>query len=91
MLNFETTAFPLNVLAAIDRAQATHLFDHFLLVPPSPPTVLRKIDPLVIGVVFQGPALMKQGRQHIVVAEGRQEHFLVAWWRPEDVRPGDSF
>lgn len=53
-------------------------------------------DPLIVGVIrtpeHQVPFPRWQGDTHGTrTIPGREEHFLIAWWRPEDTTDADLF
>lgn len=100
-LNLQITAVPLKALVAITKAAEAKLFHQFQIVEGLPrPALAPPRDPIVVGIVT-GPDVgegfwvtpvggSRRQKHYRTVAPRREEHFMVAWWRPEDVRPGDT-
>ena len=91
-LTMDMEELPLGAITAIDEAKAQHLFDEFRLIRGNLPEYRRgnmgrrpQRDPLIVGVV-RTPGIVVDTWD-----DGRirdqwmlEEHFLIAWWRPED-------
>lgn len=98
-LNPDVDVLPTRVLVAYAAAQNTELFDEVRLVEgrqsrshhlgPNPRIAAR--DPLLVGIVRtpEREGVTRWGGRTWI--PGREEHFLVAWWRPEDDRDEDLF
>lgn len=97
-LRFELDELPLKAILSIQQAQAQKLFDEYRLVTGGMETQnfdrrQRRVtvDPLIIGVTREPTQIMRWSdgteRRRILY----EEHFLVAWWRPEDLLPWDGF
>lgn len=91
-VNVDLEELPLNALMALNDAKATGLFDEVKLVSGDRPDVGSKArgrDPLLVGIVKM-PAAFVATYNYLGYRTGwrrypaRQQHFLIAWWRPED-------
>lgn len=95
-LDLDLEELPVSAIVALKEAQAQEIFDEVRFVPGDVGASRRgrarraARDPLLVGVV-RTPAI-ELGEFRNVNGEwlnripGREEHFLVAWWRPEDER-----
>ena len=94
-LRLENEELPLSAITAVKEATAQKIFDEFRIVQGreamnqrGPRGRLARRDPIIVGVV-RTPELQDQDRPWNVWS--MEEHFLVAWWRPEDQHPQDAF
>lgn len=106
LLNIEVEQVPLKALIKVNEATAQKIFDEIRFIAGQearrgdswhPRRAPR--DPLIVGAVrtpricllatdFERANVAEHFRhQH----EQFEEHFLLAWWRPEDERPEDMF
>lgn len=93
-LQIETEELPVSALVAFQVAQAEKIFDEIRFVRGRAPEGRRgpygrspARDPLLVGVVRVPDLEIRDARGwHVQTIRGREEHFLVAWWRPEDER-----
>lgn len=96
-LRIDTEELPLSALVAVDEAQASALFDEIRLVrgqesrsrAPWSRARRQQRDPLLVGVIRtpehrEGGPTERNPYREFTVYPGREEHFLLAWWRPED-------
>ena len=104
-LNIEIDVLPTAALVALGEATQLGVFDEFRLVTgrvsDSRPARfgqrnrVNQRDPLIVGVLRTPEHRRKEtdahGWEREVVIPGREEHFLVAWWRPEDEREETLF
>jgi len=86
---------PVSAIVALDAAGVTKVFDEILFVQGEFGETRRgqrrrqQRDPLLVGVVRTTGTQIPEserggwGPTHL---PGREEHFLIAWWRPEDER-----
>ena len=79
------TPVPVSILLNVERARREGIFTEFRLVEgraqgqrQGPYPALGRRDPLIVGVI-----------KHGTLQWGYEEHFLLGWWRPEDMRPSD--
>ena len=97
-LRLDTEELPLKAITAINEATAQRIFDELRLVAGRDPVSRRgprgritRRDPLVIGVV-RTPEIVTQNEYGYVAERwSLEEHFLIAWWRPEDTWIQDNF
>ena len=94
-LDFEE--LPLNVIVAVNQAKAQFLFDEFRLITGREAVNRRgrlgrlaQRDPLVVGVV-RTPEIIDRINDWTSQRWSLEEHFLIAWWRPEDERMEEMF
>lgn len=98
-LRFDLEELPLKVIFAVDQAKAQKLFDEFRLVQGNDLSTqqyggrsrrLRR-DPLVVGVIREPDLIIRNERGWLIERYTFEEHFLISWWREEDVLPWDRF
>lgn len=86
---------PVSAIVALDAAGATKVFDEVLFVQGDVGETRRgrrrraQRDPLLVGVVRMTGTQIPEGERNgwgPTHLPGREEHFLIAWWRPEDER-----
>ena len=104
-LTLDQEELPLKAIVAVNEAQAQKLFDEFRIVQGSeglarqgPYGRMPRRDPIIVGVVrtpqhshkeVYGPEAYSY--RIVIDVPGMEEHFLVAWWRPDDQWTQDSF
>ena len=102
-LRLDQEDLPLKAIIAVNEAQAQKVFDEFRIVlgqegssRQGPYGRIARRDPIIVGVVrtpehshVESPNTL--WRSVVVDVPGFEEHFLVAWWRPEDQWSQDSF
>lgn len=90
---------PVKALAALAEAQAEKIFDEIRFVPGDVGESRRGVrrraarDPLLVGVV-RVPGMQIPGSDRGWGPEwlpGQEEHFLIAWWRPDEETPEVMF
>ena len=76
---------PVSILLNVEKARRDGVFTEIRLVEgraqgqrQGPYPALGRRDPLIVGVI-----------KHGTLQWGYEEHFLLGWWRPEDMRPSD--
>lgn len=106
LLNLEVEQLPLKALIRVNEVTAQKLFDEIRFVAGQTATrgnswsARRNArDPLIVGVartpricLIQNEWQEQNSHDHVRhLHEEWEEHFLIAWWRPEDERPEDLF
>ena len=96
-LTFDIERLPLDVIVAVDEAKSKKVFDEFRIVVGTEADrslgerrTFRR-DPLVVGIVREPDAQRNDASGWMVERAVFEEHFLVAWWRPEDVRAEEEY
>lgn len=100
-LSLDMVDMPVKALVAVQEARASKLFSELRIVQGVEPTSTgswgrrggrTRRDPFVVGVVREAAVIAPNpwGRME-EYQRPLEEHFLVAWWRPEDMRPEDLF
>ena len=97
-LRLDLEELPLKVIMRVNEVVAQKVFDELRLVSGQVSQGRRGRygrqpvrDPLVVGVVRTPEVREDRNGWSQVVVPGREEHFLIAWWRPEDERDEDMF
>lgn len=97
-LNADVDVLPTRVLVAYAAAQNAEVFDEIRLVTGRESRSFRGAverrnarDPLLVGVVRTSAHKVVDAGGWERTIEAREEHFLIAWWRPEDDRYEDLF
>ena len=97
-LTFDIEQLPLDVLTMVEEAKIQKVFDEFRFVAGNENERSYgrrrtfKRDPLVVGVIREPDAVRTDSPGGWVrEREVFEEHFLIAWWRPEDISPFDHF
>ena len=99
-LRLDQENLPLKAVLAIENATAQKLFDEFRIITGrnGQSGRTRRRDPLIVGVVrtrrqihYRGRPGDRYYRTPVVDVPAAEEHFLVAWWRPEDLHQTDSY
>lgn len=100
-LRLDLEELPLKAIVALDKAKGTALFDEIHFVAGREATSRRgpyrrqpRRDPLLVGIVrtpevieYEDPVNKRWERARWSL----EEHFLIAWWRPEDISPEQVF
>lgn len=98
-LTLDMEELPVNAIIAVSEAKAQALFDEFRLITGHIANNRRgrygriaQRDPLIVGVV-RTPSIVLTTWQDGTAREtwSAEEHFLIAWWRPEDENLEDMF
>lgn len=97
-LTLDQEELPLKAVLAIENAVAQKLFDEFRFVTGQQGNSRRgryarqaQRDPIVVGVVRTLEHGHRGPYEWIIDVPSMEEHFLVAWWRPEDQHPTDWY
>lgn len=96
-LTLELEELPLNALIAVNDAVAQELFDEIRFVAGGERTRgygrrsgQAHRDPMLVGVVrTKIIEAYRSERAGYIPLWSLEEHFLIAWWRPEDTTPED--
>lgn len=87
-IDYSETPMPAHALMNIKTARESGVFDEIRIVEGregqrmGPYPALRKRDPLIVGIIKYGP---------ITEQWAYEEHFLIAWWRPESFKPTELY
>lgn len=95
-LDLDLEELPVSAIVALKEAQAEEIFEEIRFVRGDVGDSRRgrarraARDPLLVGVV-RTPSIdlgefRNVGGEWVRRIPGREEHFLIAWWRPEDER-----
>lgn len=97
-LRLDVEELPVKVIVALNAARAGKFFSEVRLADGESPgrgfgRRRPARDPVLIGVIRTPNVLMNPGHSEWIRDEvwAREEHFMIAWWRPEDERPEEMF
>ena len=95
LLRLDMEELPLKAIVAVNEAAAQKLFDEFRLVQGVGATSKRgtarinQRDPLIVGVART--KTLRPDPERSWIQWSQEEHFLIAWWRPEDERQEEMY
>jgi len=103
-LRIEQEELPLKAIIAINEAKAKQVFDDYRIVMGREARNqgnrrrMTQRDPLIVGInrtpvfcIGEDHDNKPRSEYHFCERWSLEEHFLIAWWRPEDERMEDMF